>query len=78
MIHSKGGYALLTRREKDWIVGKISVSKTIERDIRYRIRKKIEILHNEELPLLMNRGFFGHDNDNVSHRPDGYVFPFDT
>jgi hypothetical protein len=52
-------FTLLTRREKDWILGKLKVSKSMQRDIRYRIRKKIEIFQNEELPLLMNNGFFG-------------------
>ena len=75
MTHRKGGYALLTRREKDWILRKASVSKAIERDIRYRIRKKMEILRNEELPLLMDSGFFGHDQDNVSSPPG---FPVQT
>jgi hypothetical protein len=54
----KSDFALLTRREKDWILGKIKVSKTMQRDIRYRIRKKVEVLQNEELPLLMSKGFF--------------------
>ncbi|MFL6359515.1 MAG: hypothetical protein ACJ72V_09280 [Nitrososphaeraceae archaeon] len=58
-------FALLTRREKDWILGKLKVSKSMQRDIRYRIRKKIGILQNEELPLLLCNGFFGHHEANV-------------
>jgi hypothetical protein len=38
--------------------GKIQVSKAMQRDFRYRIRKKIKILQNQELPLLVNNGFF--------------------
>jgi hypothetical protein len=50
-------FALLTRREKDWILGNITVSKDVQRDIRYRIRRKLEILCSEELPLLVDKGF---------------------
>jgi hypothetical protein len=50
-------FALLTRREKDWVLGNITVSKDVQRDIRYRIRRKLEILCSEELPLLVDKGF---------------------
>jgi hypothetical protein len=56
-------FALLTRKERDWLLGKIQVSKTIERDLRYRIRKKIEILQNQELSLLVNNGFLESNED---------------
>ena len=57
-------FALLTRRERDWLLGKINVSKAMQRDLRYRIRKKIEILQNQELPLLVDNGFFESNKDN--------------
>jgi hypothetical protein len=64
-------FALLTRKERDWLLGKIDVSKAMQRDLRYRIRKKIEILQNQELPLLVNNGFFesnkqGHSNQYIA------------
>jgi hypothetical protein len=73
MTQKKGesDFALLTRREKDWILGKIKVSKAMQRDIRYRIRKKIEILQNEEVPLLLYNGFFGDDESNVQNQSNG-------
>jgi hypothetical protein len=76
MAHSNGGYALLSRRERAWIVGNITVSKAIQRDIRYRIRRKLEILCAEELPLLMNKGWFGHDV-NVLCQQGKFVFNAD-
>jgi hypothetical protein len=59
MLQNKGlsDFALLTRREKDWMLGNITVSNAIQRDIRYRIRRKLEIFCSEELPLLMDKGF---------------------
>jgi hypothetical protein len=76
MAHSKGGYALLTRREKAWIIGNITVSKAIKRDICYRIRRKLQILCSEELPLLMNKGLFGHEV-NVLCQQGKFVFDAD-
>ncbi|MFL6461461.1 MAG: hypothetical protein ACJ71J_11060, partial [Nitrososphaeraceae archaeon] len=38
-----------------------AVSKAMQRDIRYRIRRKLEILRCEELPLLLDKGFLGQD-----------------
>jgi hypothetical protein len=68
MIHNKplSDSALLTRREKDWILGNITVSIAIQRDIRYRIRRKLETLFSEELPLLMDKGFLV-DKANALH-----------
>jgi hypothetical protein len=55
--------ALLTRKEKEWLLGKVQVSNTIKRDLRYRIRKKLEIFQNQEVPLLMQSGFFESKKD---------------
>jgi hypothetical protein len=50
--------ALLTRLELEWLLGKISnLSKKTERDLRYRINKKVRIFMHTELPLLKDRGF---------------------
>ena len=59
--------ALLTRKERDWLLGKMQVSKAMRRDLRYRIRKKIEILQNQELPLLVDNGFFKSNNQSNQH-----------
>jgi hypothetical protein len=74
MIEKEKGsddFALLTRKQRDWLLGKIQVSKAMQRDFRYRIRKKIEILQNQELPLLVDNGFFesnkqGHSNQYIA------------
>ncbi len=50
--------ALLTRSELDWFLGKTAPrSKKIERDLRYRINRKIRIFMQTELPLLKDKGF---------------------
>jgi hypothetical protein len=49
--------ALLTRKERDWLLGKTDVSKPYEYRLRSSIRKKIQILTDIELPLLMKSDF---------------------
>src|SRR5215217_1770164 len=50
--------ALLTRAKLEWLLGKTSnLSKKTERDLRYRINKKVRIFLHTELPLLKERGF---------------------
>ncbi len=50
--------ALLTRSELEWLLGKAGpLSKKIERDLRYRINRKIRIFLETELPLLKDTGF---------------------
>lgn len=50
--------ALLTQLELEWLLGKTSnLSKKTERDLRYRINKKVRIFMQTELPLLKDRGF---------------------
>jgi hypothetical protein len=44
--------ALLTRKERDWLLGKIEVSKDYQNHLRHRIRRKLEIFWSKELPLL--------------------------
>ena len=66
-----------TKREKAWILGNITVSKAMQRDIRYRIRRKLDILCSEELPLLKNKGFLRHEA-NISCQPGRFVFNTDA
>jgi hypothetical protein len=82
--------ALLTRKEKEWLLGGVKVSNTIKRDLKYRIRKKLEIFKKQEIPLLIRRGFFEGKNDykivpsnsyidtNVVANDDGVVTNHDT
>jgi hypothetical protein len=58
--------ALLTRKEKDWLVGKIEVSKDYENHLRHRIRKKLDIFWNKEFPLLTESAFITIAPDNYS------------
>jgi hypothetical protein len=51
--------ALLTRKERAWLLGKIEVSNATKRDLLYRIRKKIGILYNLEIPLLIQNRIWG-------------------
>ena len=49
--------ALLTRLELEWILGKRSnLPKKTERDLRYRISKKVRIFMHTELPILKDKG----------------------
>jgi hypothetical protein len=61
--------ALLTPLELEWLLGKTNnLSKKTERDLRYRINKKIRIFMHTELPLLKDRGFaaaLGNDDDDA-------------
>ena len=43
---------LLTRKEKDWLLGNIDLPKAYEYRLRSGIRKKLRILIEFELPLL--------------------------
>jgi hypothetical protein len=79
MIQNKplSDLALLTKREKDWILGNITISKAIQRDIRYRIRRKIQVLFSKELPLLMDKGFLV-DKAYVLYQPGNFVYNADA
>ena len=61
--------ALLTRKERAWLLGKIVVSNATKRDLLYRIRKKIGILHNKEIPLLKQNGIW---NIGMTRRSNTY------
>ena len=66
--------ALLTRSELEWLLGKTAhLSKKTERDLRYRINKKVRIFMQTELPLLKDRGFAAViGNDTAATNRGGY------
>jgi hypothetical protein len=49
--------AFLTKTELQWLNGNIQLSCGYERKIKSDIKKKIRILQEIELPLLMEKGF---------------------
>ncbi|MGI0001716.1 MAG: hypothetical protein ACRD42_01395 [Nitrososphaeraceae archaeon] len=59
--------ALLTRKERAWLLGKIEVSNATKRDLLYRIRKKIGILYNQEIPLLVQNRIWGVNPNQPNH-----------
>ncbi len=67
--------ALLTRSELEWLLGKTGpLSKRVERDLRYRINRKIKIFMQTELPLLKEKGFaaaLGNDAAAISSGGNG-------
>src|SRR5688572_29771275 len=48
---------MLSETELSWLAGKIEVSKTYERRLKFSIRNKVKAFMETELPLLTNRGF---------------------
>src|SRR5919202_814701 len=59
--------ALLTKRELEWLNGNIQLSYAYERKIKSDIKKKIRVLQEIELPLLMQRGFIPQPTDVTSN-----------
>jgi hypothetical protein len=53
--------ALLTKTELDWLNGNIQLSYAYERKIKSDIKKKIRVLQELELPLLIEKGFIPTD-----------------
>jgi hypothetical protein len=49
--------ALLTKTELEWLNGNIRLSYAYQRKIKSDIKKKIRILQELELPLLIEKGF---------------------
>ena len=59
--------ALLTSSEREWLYGRLKVSKAYEYRIKSDIKKKLHTFQQLELPLLMKKGFIisaAIDNDN--------------
>ena len=49
--------ALLTKTELEWLNGNIHLSYAYQRKIKCDIKKKIRVLQELELPLLIEKGF---------------------
>ena len=56
------GPALLSSLELGWLLGDINVSKSFGYKIKSSIRRKIQILTELELPLLIKNNFFATDD----------------
>jgi hypothetical protein len=52
--------ALLTRKERDWLLGKIDLSKSYEYRLKSSIKKKLQAFINLELPLLIKNNLISH------------------
>ena len=50
--------ALLTRKERDWLLGKLDLSKSYEYRLKSTIKKKLQTFIHAELPLLFKSGLF--------------------
>jgi hypothetical protein len=57
--------ALLTRKERDWLLGNRDLSKSHEYKLKSSIKKKIQTFVNLELPLLINNNLI------ISHELEG-------
>jgi hypothetical protein len=51
--------ALLTKTELEWLNGSVQLSYAYQRKIKSDIKKKVRILEELELPLLIEKGFIG-------------------
>jgi hypothetical protein len=56
--------ALLTRKETDWLLGNLDLSKPYGYRLKSSIKKKIQTFVNLELPLLIKNNFI------ISHEPE--------
>ena len=56
-MNSDTSPALLTKTELEWLNGNIQLSYAYQRKIKSDIKKKIRILQELELPLLIEKGF---------------------
>jgi hypothetical protein len=52
---------LLTRTERDFLLGKREFSKGYSYTTKSRLLKKLELLVNEELPILIEKGYLTAD-----------------
>jgi hypothetical protein len=88
-MNSEACPALLTKTELDWLNGNIRVSYPYQRKIKSDIKKKIRILQELELPLLIEKGFIPRttsvtancntvtancNNDKTVKSPDSFSF----
>jgi|SRR5215216_1882869 len=61
--------AILTRNERDWLLGKLDLSKSYEYRLKSRIKKKIQTFMHAELPLLFKSGLFAELSNNQRTEP---------
>ena len=60
----KKNIALLTRKERDWLLGNLDLSKSYEYRLKSSIKKKIQTFVNLELPLLIRNNLI------ISYEPE--------
>jgi hypothetical protein len=66
-VQSSRELALLTRKERDWLLGNLDLSKPYGYRLKSSIKRKIRTFVNFELPLLIkNNLIISHEE---SHRP---------
>lgn len=56
-MQSQSMPGLLTRSEREWLLGNIQVSSDYERQMRSRIKRRLQTFQDKELPLLVEKGF---------------------
>src|SRR5919202_9992 len=74
--------ALLTKTELEWLNGNIQLSYAYERKVKSDIKRKIRILQELELPLLIEKGFIPQstgvtsncNNDTTGKNPNSSSF----
>ena len=57
-IHSSFKPSLLTKTEIDWLSGETQLSKSYEYKIKSKIKSKLKVLYEFELPLILKSGLF--------------------
>jgi hypothetical protein len=70
--------ALLTKTELDWLNENIQLSYAYRRKIKSDIRKKIRILQELELPLLIGKGFVSLQSTGVTPNRNTVTAKFNT
>ena len=75
--------AILTRKERDWLLGKLDLSKSYEYRLKSSIKKKLQTFMHAELPLLFKSGLFPALADNQEIEPwtgfgDGNYINYDS
>ena len=61
---SNKNIALLTGKERDWLLGNLDLSKSYEYKLKSKIKKKIQTFVNLELPLLIKNNLI------ISYEPE--------
>jgi hypothetical protein len=61
--------ALLTKKERDWLLRKLDLSKSYEYRLKSSIKKKLQTFMHAELPLLFKSGLFPELSNNQRTEP---------